>query len=221
MTEPKHAGEFVILLHGLGRTRRSFGAAIRRLRRAGYRPLSLGYPSTREPIAELAQRVRDRLPDEPGCPMHFLTHSLGGIVLRYLVTQERPANLGRVVMLSPPNQGSQLAASLKPYPIYGWILGPTGQQLAAGESSVPTRLGPVDFEVGVIAGDRPRSPMRHLIEGPNDGTVSVEETRVEGMQDFLVVPRGHTFIMNDPEVIDQAIHFFRYGKFARQSTASE
>ena len=121
-------------------------------------------------------------------------------------------------MLAPPNQGSQLANRLGDSQLFRAATGPAGQQLRAGPDSVAARLGPVDYMVGVIAGNKVINPLSRLLAGESDGKVTLEEARLEGMADFLTVPRGHTFIMNDPRVIDQTIHFFRKGKFARSES---
>ena len=212
------AGDNVILLHGLGRTRLSFGVAQLRLSREGYRVVNLGYPSRREPIEALADRVQERL--EAGCDgqrtVHFVTHSLGGIIARYLIRRRRPERLGRVVMLSPPNQGNEIAELLRDNPLFKLAAGPAGQQLGLGRSSVPVQLPPPDFELGVIAGNRSLNPLfSAIIRGDNDGTVSVSRTRLHGMQDFLVVPHSHTFIMNSTAVLDQVVHFLEHGRFRR------
>ena len=206
-------GEIIVLLHGLGRTSLSLAWAEKRLSRAGFRPVNIGYPSRRHGIPELASYVAERLPRESGVPLHFLTHSLGGIVLRYLISRTPVEELGRVVMLAPPNQGSQLAQRLSANPLVKLALGPASRQLGTAAESIPRELGPVDFELGVIMGNRPLNPLAHLITGANDGTVAVEEARVEGMCDFLVVNCGHTFIMNDSNVLDQTVHFFEHGRF--------
>ena len=206
-------GETVVLLHGLGRTFLSLAWAESRMSRAGFRPLNIGYPSRRRGIPELARHVADRLPRDGGGRIHFLTHSMGGIVLRYLRSHALIENLGRVVMLAPPNQGSQLAQKLRTNPLYRLTFGPAGQQLGTEDESIPLELGPVDFELGVIVGNRPHNPLTHLIAGQNDGTVAVDEARVEGMADFLVVRCGHTFIMNDSTVLAETIHFFEHGRF--------
>ena len=208
------AGDTVILLHGLGRTRWSMTVPRLRLASAGYRPVVITYPSRRLPIEELAAHVDSRIPRLEQGSVHFLTHSLGGIVVRQLLRERGPRRLGRVVMLAPPNRGSQLAEKFLAIPLFGAATGPAGRQLGTSASSAPLRLGPVDFDLGVIAGNRPATPLHRLIPEESDGTVAVSETQVEGMKDFLVVRRGHTFIMNDPQVIDQAIHFFRQGCFA-------
>jgi len=203
----------VVLLHGLGRSPLTFRYAEQRLRRAGFATTNLGYPSRRAPIEALADWVAERLPAGAG-PLHFLTHSLGGIVLRCLVQRRRPEHLGRVVMLGPPNGGSQLATRLQQRWYYRRLMGPAGQQIGTDPASVPRLLGPVDFPLGVIAGNRSIDPFRFLVEGVSDGKVSLEETRVEGMADWWCLPRGHGFLMFDHRVIDQAVHFFRHGRFA-------
>jgi len=207
--------EHVVLLHGLGRSAVSMLYAERRLRQAGFETTNIGYPSRRMPIEELVASVAARLPQEPA-RLHFLTHSLGGIVLRCLVKTQRPANLGRAVMLGPPNQGSQLASRLRQTWYYKLATGPAGQQIGADQDSLPNTLGPVDFEVGVIAGTRTIDPFRLLVGSESDGKVTLEETRVEGMADWWSLPRGHSFLMFDPVVIDQAAHFFRHGRFQRE-----
>jgi pimeloyl-ACP methyl ester carboxylesterase len=207
-------GDHVVLLHGLGRSSASLLYAAGRLRRAGFATVNLGYASRRLPLEVLARSVAERLPPAAS-RLHFFTHSMGGIVLRCLVKAQRPANLGRVVMLGPPNRGSQLATRLRGAWYYRMLMGPAGQQIGADLDSVPNTLGPVDFELGVIAGNRALDPFRFLVAGENDGKVSLEETRVEGMSDWLCIPRGHALLMFDRQAIDQAAHFFRHGRFAR------
>lgn len=207
-------GDVVVLLHGLGRTSLSLLIAHALLRKAGYRCVSIHYPSRSRTIEELARYVRARLPDGTEGKVHFLTHSMGGLIARYLLRFDRPASLGRVVMLAPPNQGSQLAGRLRRSGIFEKVLGPAAKQLGSGSELLAELLGPIDFELGVITGDRPRgTPLARLIRGPSDGKVAIDEARIDGMADFLVVHRGHTFIMNDPKVIRQAAHFFETGSF--------
>ncbi len=203
----------VVLLHGLGRTRFSMAIAAGRLRKAGFRANSIGYRSLRRSIEEHAALVSKQLPDVAAGKLHFLTHSLGGIVLRQLAATNRPANLGRVVMLGPPNRGSRAAGKFRDWILFRSIFGPTGQQLVDDPEAPPNRLGPVDFELGVIAGNRGLTPLSMFLEGENDGVVSVREAMVEGAADFRIVPRGHTFMMNSRGVLDQAIHFYRHGRF--------
>jgi hypothetical protein len=184
-----------------------------RLRAAGFRTRSITYPSRRLPLPELARYVAARLPDAQGAPLHFVTHSLGGLVVRELVRACRPPALGRVVMMGPPNQGSDLARQLQGSRVLQHLAGPIGPLLVSDAASVAARLGPVDFELGVIAGDVPRSLLRRRLTGAGDGRVLVAETHVDGMADLVVVGRCHAFLMNNGEAIEQTIHFLRHGRF--------
>ncbi len=209
----------VILLHGLGRSRLSMQWLARQFTNAGYTVVNEGYPSTRLGIAEAAdhlhQRLAPRLGTVPG-RVHFVTHSLGGIVVRDLLQRHRPANLGRVVMLGPPNQGSELVDRLARNPVYRWATGPAGQELGTAPTSTPNLLGPVDFEVGVIAGRSSLNPLfSSWLKGPNDGKVSVARAAVPGLTDLFVVPRSHTYLMRSGEVARQALHFIAHGRFER------
>jgi pimeloyl-ACP methyl ester carboxylesterase len=203
----------VVLVHGLWRTPLSWLFPRQRLRSAGYRAVGIHYPSYARPIEELADFVARRLPTGGPGRIHFLTHSLGGLVVRYLLRTERPANLGRVVMLSPPNQGSQLARKLTRSRVFSAAAGPAGQQLASSPEAMSALAGPIDFDLGVIIGDKALPLTSRHIRGTNDGKVALDEARIEGMKDFLVVHRGHAFIMNDPSVLRQAVHFFEHGSF--------
>jgi hypothetical protein len=147
----------------------------------------------------------------------MVSHSLGGILIRqYLQNHTLPED-SRIVMLSPPNQGSELADHLRSFRLYHWITGPAGQQLGTQPDSVPRQLGPVDAPVGVITGSTSWNPFySYLIPGPDDGKVAVEHARLQEMADFLVVPASHTFIMEDDDVIAQTIHFLQLGRFDHQ-----
>ena len=139
---------------------------------------------------------------------------MGGIVARYYLKDRQVPNLGRVVMLGPPSQGSELVDEWKDNRLFKLVNGPAGAQLDT--ESVPSRLGPVAFELGVIAGNKSIDPLfSRIIPGPDDGKVAVARTRVEGMKDFMVLPYNHTFIMRQPEVTRQVVHFLRYGVFDR------
>jgi triacylglycerol lipase len=212
--------EYVILLHGLLRSDRCMNSLASYLSQSGFEVVNIGYPSRKYPIEQLVQLVAKKLEPvikksvETGGCIHFVAHSLGGIIIRYYLKDKPLKNLGRVVMLGPPNQGSEIVDKLKNIFLYQWITGPVGQQLGTEPSSVPNQLGAVDFELGVIAGDRTLDPIGYfLLPRKNDGKVSVKRTQIEGMSDFLLVHRSHYFIMNSLEVQQQTVYFLRNGKF--------
>ena len=207
----------LVLLHGLGRTRRSLAPVARAARARGRDVVSLGYPWRGDILRDIAPRVGERLATlaREG-PLDVVTHSMGGIVLRAAVACGAlpAARIHRVVMLAPPNAGSELAERLRGHLPYRLLYGRAGQQLGTGEHSIPRSLPAVPFHCGVIAGRRPLGPLaRSVFSGPADGKVSVDGARVEGMADFLVVDRSHTFIMWGPEVLAATFAFLEHGRF--------
>lgn len=216
---PGRASECVVLLHGLARTSASMEAMAQALRDEGFATVNVDYPSREHPIETLAPMAVGKglvICEAAGATdkVHFVTHSLGGIVLRQYLANNNIENLGRVVMLAPPNQGSAAVDELSAVPGFDWLNGPAGRQLGKGSDSVPLALGPADFELGVIAGTRSIDPITSaVLEDPDDGRVSVDDTRLEGMDDFVIVEHSHAFMMRLAWPIELTIRFLKNASF--------
>jgi triacylglycerol lipase len=213
-----HASEGVILLHGLCRSDKSMQKMEGRLTDAGFIVLNVDYPSRTAPIETLSEAaIGEALQDarlEQCEKIHFVTHSLGGILVRSYFKRHEDVRLGRVVMLGPPNQGSEVVDIIGSWWPVKQLHGPAGNELGTDNESVPYTLSEVDFELGVIAGDRSINWINSImIDGPDDGKVSVERTKVDGMKEHNVVHTTHPFLMTNDAVIEKTIRFLTTGSF--------
>jgi hypothetical protein len=213
------ADECVILLNGLARSSSSFNKMESALKENGYYTVNYNYPSRKHSIEKLAKDSIDNALSQ--CPessrVNFVTHSLGGILVRQYLSTGKIDNLGRVVMLGPPNKGSQVVDKLKDIPGFAFLNGPAGRELGTDEMSIPNRLGPAKFEVGIIAGTRSINPiLSSMLPDPDDGKVSVENTKLAGMADHITLPVAHPFLMKNDEVIKQVVYFLQNGKFKKK-----
>lgn len=212
------SADCVVLLHGLLRSSAAMDKLAEAFADHEYQVANVDYPSRQKTIEELAplavEAGIDKCAGEQ--PVHFVGHSLGGILVRYYLAENQLPALGRVVMLGSPNHGSEVIDSLGGFPGFRKLNGPAAAQLGTDENSIPLRLGPVDYEVGIIAGTRTINViLSQYLPNPDDGKVSVESAKVEGMTDFLAVPHSHPFIMKNDLVITQTIHFIEHGEFDR------
>lgn len=217
----KKQGDYVVILHGLGRTANSMNKIADFFKEEGYQVINLGYPSREKRIEALAEQyLKEAI--EKHCidknkKINFITHSMGGIIVRQYLKQNQVKNLGRVVMLAPPNQGSEVVDFLEESDVVEWVLGPAFKQLGTDEESLPLRLGEVDFELGVIIGDKSVNWINSIIiPGKDDGKVAIENAKVDGIDDFLLVSRTHLFVMYSNQVLEQMHYFLENGQFKRK-----
>ena len=214
----------VILLHGLTRSPASMRKLESVLTDRGYAVVNQGYDSRAAGIEDLSGPTIDealsKCTDE-NMTVHVVAHSLGGILVRHYLAQKPIERLGRVVMLGPPNQGSEVTDKISDLPGYGWLNGPAGHQLGTDEGSVPASLGPADFDLGIIAGDRSINLiLSGMIPDSDDGKVSVERTKLEGMNDHITLPVSHPFLMRNESAISQVLHYLEHGRFDRKNGES-
>jgi len=217
MTSTAHAS-CVILLHGLARTSSSMTVMEERLLEQGYHVINDGYPSRDASIEELAEIAI--APAIQICndydEINFVTHSLGGILVRQYLSRHEIPKLKHVVMLGPPNQGSEVVDKLNKIPGFQFINGDAGLQLGTSDLSVPNKLGPANFDVGIIAGTQSINLiLSTFIPGVDDGKVSIESTKLEGMNDHLEMATTHTFMMKNKKVLEQVTHYLSNGKFVQ------
>lgn len=221
----QNTGKRAIIIHGLGRTAMAMRSLAGMLAKNGYQVTNLDYPSTRMAIPEIVkQYVEPVFADAQDAEqIDVVTHSLGGILFRYFLANHAndqiKQRINRVIMLAPPNRGSQIPDQLKRWSLARWILGPVMPQLGTDEDSVPNQLARIETkgfpcDIGVIAGTRSYEPwFAPWMDGANDGKVTVESTRLAGMKDFYEIKAGHTFIMDDKNVHRQILHFIESGQF--------
>lgn len=218
-TSTASAAECVVLLHGLARSASTMNKMQAALQQEGYETANIDYPSREHAIEKLATlavgeglEACRKMADVT--KIHFVTHSLGGILVRQYLSEGTIEELGRVVMLGPPNQGSSAVDELRGVAGFDWINGPAGKQLGKGEESVPLKLGPAEFELGIIAGNRSIDPITSaVLDNPDDGRVSVLDTKLDGMDDFVVVNHSHAFMMRMRRPIELTKRFLGSGSF--------
>ncbi len=211
--------EYVVLLHGLGRTSRSMNKLRNYLQKHGYKVINVNYPSRKYNIRTLSEKYVEagirKCIEGKATKIHFVTHSLGGILLRdYFSRHPFPPQMGRVVMLAPPNKGSEVVDKLKWLPLFQWLNGPAGNELGTDSTSAALMNDSLNFETGIIAGDFSINLILSLlIPGPDDGKVAVKNTRIKGMKDFILIHTSHPFIMRNRKVLQQILSFLQRGEF--------
>ena len=205
--------ESVVLLHGIARSKRSMASLARRLEAEGYRVLNLDYPSRRLNTQELAEWIHPAVAEfveQSDGPVHFIGHSMGGLVINDYLPRYPCAKLGHVVMLGTPLHGSRFADMLRDNPLFRAFFGPAGQQLT---TDIERRAAAMP-SVGIIAGESRLNPLSGTILGEtSDGTVAISSTRPDIPHHHIIVPAAHMFMPDRPQVQDRVVQFLGHGKF--------
>jgi hypothetical protein len=207
--------ETVILLHGIARTKQSMNTLARALEKQGARVINIGYPSTKMNIANITHLVHQEIQTQLQANerVHFVGYSMGCLILRQLLAQFAVQNMGNIVLIAPPNHGSQVADFLENNFLYRYFYGPAGLELTtsfAKNSPFPSLVHPF----GVIAGNLCIDPLCYfLLPKGHDGKVTIESTKLDGMKDHITLKTSHTFIIHNPVVIAQVIHFLKHQQF--------
>ncbi len=211
--------EIVVLLHGILRSKTDMLALEHTLKKNEFKTINVLYPSRKMSLEDITTFVISTIQSHPyydeDTPMHFITHSMGGLIARYVIATQRPKNLGRVVMLAPPNSGSEFADFFDDHKILGdtfrRVFGPAGPQLRTNHEHI---TGDIDYPLGIIAGSASINPLAPwVLEGEHDGIVPVERTKIDGMTDHIVLKATHSFMMFNPKVIEQALYFLKNEAF--------
>ncbi len=211
-------GEIVFLLHGIGKGKYDMAPMARHLRQRGYTVVNWDYPSTKYNLVELADKLAGELERFPDYKIHFVTHSMGGIVVRTCLSRHGFENVGRIVMIAPPSQGAELAEFFGNWGLYKFLLGPAGQELKPADAGACASAGVPTCEFAIIAGGTGRQRgINPLLAGDNDGTVTVESTKLEGAKDFALVPYPHPVIQMMPKTVQLTSAFLENGSFGEKA----
>lgn len=208
--------DYIVILHGIARSSKHMKKLVGYLGQNGFEVLNLDYPSTKFPISELIEIIQKEISEKIPLnkTIHFIGYSMGGLLVRALLHKYRPQNLGRVIQLAPPNQGSEVADFLKNFWLFKKIYGPVGQELITDQTAIAHLFGDIDFELGIIAGNLSIDPICSLIlKEESDGKVTVARTKLTGMKDHIIVKAFHTFFPSHKEVQKQVLHFLQHGTF--------
>ena len=219
MAHEQEKKELVILLHGILRSKMDMLFLNQFFKKKGYNTLNILYPSREERLEGLSDFVKNEIENSPhydkDTTINFVTHSMGGLISRYYIAREKPKNLGKVVMLGPPNTGSEFADWLHDTeilaPLFKTLFGPASEQLGTKYKHIDTEI---TYPLGIIAGNMSVNPLSPwVLDGQNDGIVPVERTKIKGMTDHIVMSATHSFMMFNKDVMEQALYFLRHNKF--------
>ena len=214
--------EQIVLLHGLGRDSRVMQAMADFLRVQGVAHIyNHSYPSLNFDFPILVQILKDNLIAQlsDNCDTHFIAHSMGGLLVRLLLTDWRPKHLGALIQISSPNQGTPLVNFFNKFPGFKRYYGPAAIRMstAIDPNSIVHTLTVPDYRIGLIASNQSawknKCFDKFILKEANDGIVTVAGCQFKGMQDFIVVPATHLGVASDPNTLKQSLYFLRQGCF--------
>lgn len=217
LAEKIKSKDTIVILHGIARSSGTMSVMEEFFTNKNYHVINIDYKSREYTLDRLTKNLqKDIKPhtENSDYKIHFIAHSMGGLLVRAYINTYHPKNLGRVVMLGTPNQGSEVADFMQNNILFQSFYGPAGLQLGTDQRSIQKLLGDVDYELGIIAGDRSIDPVSSaILPGKDDGKVSIARTKVKNMTDHIVLHTTHTFMMRNEKVLKQAYHFLQHGKF--------
>lgn len=215
---PIMADECVVLLHGYLRSSGCMNFLESKLESAGYKVQNLSYPSTKYSISTLSREHVGPKIDHTLCDkIHFVGHSMGGIIVRHYLSENKLPNLGHVVLITAPNNGSELVTSIQNNKSLSWVLmGPAVHDIAVGSEFFKTLPLP-DYNVGIITADKSMNPITSMfiLEGMDDGTLTIESMKLPNMKDIVNLPSTHTLVLSHPEISTQVESFLKEGRFIK------
>ncbi len=214
-----HGGEeSVIVIHGFARRARSMNQLADKIHKAGYEVRNVDYDSINQSLDNIKEDIFRKfdqyISENPDKKIHFVGHSLGGLLIRAYLDQAKVDNLGSVILMGTPNSGTQLVNEYEDKWYFSW-LGPVISELGVDNSQFLKALKPLYYTVGVIAGSKPYTRFATSLKDPNDGMVTVESAKLEGMSDFIVIDVNHARMKRDPRVIEQVIYFLKHSQFKK------
>ena len=211
--------KIVILIHALATSKYFMQPIASYLTKHNFEVYNWDYQSRKFTIPEIASQLQDYiiLNNLNNYEVNFVTHSMGGIVLRYYAKNYN-LNIGNVVMLAPPNNGSEVVDKLKNFYFYKMVFGPAAYSLGTSNDDLVTNLGSVNFNLGVMIGNISYDPLSSIFlpEG-NDGKVSIESSKIEGMKEHFVVNSSHITIIFNPNNYKYIYNFLTCGNFSEIS----
>ena len=210
--------ESVIVIHGFARRARSMDIIAAEIHKAGYEVRNVDYASLNQNITDIKEDVFEKfnqyISENQNKKIHFVGHSLGGLLIRSYLGENKINNLGSVVLMGTPNKGTPLVNEYQDKWYFSW-LGPVVSELGVDTSDFLKTLQAPYYTVGVIAGNKPYTRFATSLKGSNDGMLTVESAQLEGMRDFIVIDVNHASMKRNPRVIEQVIHFLKHSQFKK------